>query len=732
MSFDTAIGSLISAGKVLAYHRLTDAAGAASAIEASGGTALTDAGGVGFYGTFGNAGGPISGLSTFLTTVSGPGGSLAIRRSGIVAGAGLDKLDELTYLVSCRIDLAPTTGTPEMFGRIALNMGARLLTSRVLRAGSGYSGFPSGERTQTQPYFALPLSAWMMLALTYSVKQGLFLNWVNAEIVEENQIGGARTGTTSVYGIGGNAFNASWSGLVALNFAASKQLLNDLYIESGLTTRPAPVGIALPSVNFGDASATVATEGLNGGKINTLKDGYVRDAGSTIFYRRDQFAGGGRKARTFYSVSDSARDIAVQACNISEHLALRRVMPAISSKVDYWGGDGLAGVPSLMPRQTISLAKAFATIHKFRGLGKRSYPLEWVKTLMNWQVLRQQTHTDGSARWAGWRFDSAYGGDSAGAFFAVSLWGEVLLMIRDSLDDATYQSWLDALDGQFSSVDSYASYGPSAAGSEHYYYTNGNFETSAAGALYKRWILDGGSPTSPWKSRFDRQWSILTTGIDDVTPSSVVGSPLSGAGASGFGLKFSGSSHSPSPTVSGITSATVNGVTPARADGADGVGWITEYTSHTSADGTLKTTPGLDWDYHTAVTIPELLSLHELSRDTTHLRALNVAVNSCLPRIGTGQAGVGGSTPGAWNIDCTGGARHDGVVNWNTVALEYLVYNGLEGGRVLSGYDLADHFKSVRQAALTNSNSSGNPNYWGLAEALSRYVTVDPSWEQYA
>jgi hypothetical protein len=732
MTYATAVQDLIDEEHVLAYHPMTDASGSGTAADASGlgGVGLTING----FCSLGNTGGPVSGLSTYLKTVSATGGELACFRGGITAGSGVDLLSELTYLVFCRLDSAPSSGTPEFFGRKGLNMGVRMLTTRKLQLGSGFSPIPSNERSLPQS-FAIPVGVWFMLALTYSVKSGQCLMWVNGQDVEGHAIGGNRTGTTNAYGVGGNGLSASWSGLLALNFAASRQLQTDLYEESGINTKPAVVGVQLPDPSFGDAGATLSTDGLNGGKVNPLKDGYLEEG--NFRYRWDQYGRGGRRARAFAQVGDTARDIAVQAANVAEQLAHRRLLPVLAAKQDYWSGDGINAAPAAWGRAVMALAQTFATIHKFRGLApSRSYPLEMCKMLMDWMVLRQGRYTDGTEMWVGYRADGAYGGsDAAGAFFTVSKWADVLLMVRNHIPATTYDSWLDALDGQFTSVDGTTAYGDGfRPAGEHFYYVNGNYEVAAAVGRYKRWMLDNLSPLSPHKAAFESQWGVLTEAQDPHSPSSVVGSDVGPALAAGYGLRYSGSPHgAPTYPSNGITSVAVTGIAPTRDDGADGVGWLTERQKVAQ--------PGLDWDYASQVQLPELVELHEASGDIEHLKVLNVVLNACLPRIGTGQAGVGGANANPWYIDCNGGSRHglnnDGsgvqlVQAFDVPAIEYIRYHGLEAGRDLSGYNLSDHFRQVRVGAQNNNGNVSVVTYYSLAQVVAAYARVDPSWDQYA
>ena len=731
MSYDSAVVGLISDGVVRTYWPLDDAAASTTAHDEgplAGALATPTA-----QCTLGVSGGPVAGLATFMQT-NGVGGSGGAARS-VSSGAGIDLLtDEFTYLTYARLDSLPSSGTPELIGRTGLQAGVRILTNGNLRAGATPSvAIPSGDRTQIQTQFVAPTAVWMLLGLTYSVKQGLFLLWLNGEIVDEIQVVSGRAASANAFQLGGAGFAASFSGALIANRAFGQSLQHDLMVEAGVGAQTV-TGTQPPDRDFGDAGLTVRSEAMHGGHINTAKDGYV------VLTDGRQYRGDGWRAqiaskpRAFKSGSETPREIGDQAQKVALDTAMRRLPKALAAKTDFWNGDGLSGPPSAMPRQVMNIARALAVVHARARLStRRSLPYAWVKVLMDKQVERQQSVDAGAVGvWWGFRTDSAYGSDSAGAFFAVSQWADVLLLLRNHIPSATFQAWLAALDKQLESVDSLTAYASNARGSDHFWYTNGNFELSAASGLYKRWALDGFSVASPWKRRYERQWSILTTGVDPDSATPIACPIGANAQSLGYGFKSAGSPHgAPTWATNGITSATVTGVAPTKPDGSDGVGWLTEQS---------KSTPGLDWNY-SMVQMAEIIGLHHVSRDIEHLKVLHCILGACLPRIGTGQAGVGGAGVGTWNIDCNGGSRQ-GLNNngsgtqrtqpWTPPATSYLTWTGLQGDRDLSALDDREHFRQVRINADANSQNVSNPNYWGLAGTMADFALIDTSWDPYA
>lgn len=725
MSASSALTAALGAGDIDCLWGMQESSG--TTIDDAGGNSLDlTIGGTGSYGTLGGTSSALegSGYTKYLTTTTS-GGTYSASRS-VSAASTLDPVDAFTIGVFAKITSFPTSGTPEFFGRSSLVMGARLIgnassgSRRIRAALTPSDGFPTGESTILQPYWEPP-QGWALWAITFSRYTGEMRLLYNGDsAAPELPCAVARATSTNSFGVGGQGYTANFCGL----FFASRELgpawAKDLAVEAGLTL--ATDGV--PDPDGDDADRTTPTGALEGGHVSSAEGNVTYTDGRV--YRLDQHAAGAIwRPQTFKDSGDTPAAIADQAVKLGWSMTLRRMKRTTSAKLDYVDGSGVFQPSGTVNgRYSNSMLVNTAVAATYAGIPRATsnYALDVYRFLVEDVLVPQMTfYDDGSA--------ISFGGKDDRSFFPANDLAFSLLLVRNHLTAAELSSYKDTLEALLNCVDSLTTFGDGIYTSEHYWYTNGNYEVHAAVALLCMAVLTG---LSSWWSRFDRQWGILTTGADPDS-ATIVGSDLGDAATAGYGLKFIGS-----PYTQVAPSIDVTGVSPSADDYSDAVGCLTEHGS---------STPGLDWDYAASVQCGGLHRamwiIHQLQdagytpptgtladRELNVRRCANTVINGCIPRIGTGQAGAGGSNPGAWHIDATNGARHSLVTGWPSAILEYMHYRG---DRDLSEYefDFPGHWQDLRTSWRTNINTVSNANYWRIGD-VADFALNNTAWRPLA
>jgi hypothetical protein len=231
-------------------------------------------------------------------------------------------------------------------------------------------------------------------------------------------------------------------------------------------------------------------------------------------------------------------------------------------------------------------------------------------------------------------------------FFA-RMFGDTYLLVQSTLTTTQRQAWVAALTRAADYL---------ITNKDVTFYANGNVNLGYAQTLYLAWRASG---ATRFANAYDAEWSFLLNPDQARWP--------------GFGLHLTR--------------------TPARADRADGAGYL--------AEKGLAPDPGFDAEY-TMVSLSEASDLYVVSRDPRALRLANLLMNVLRPRLSS-----------TMQLDTSGGTRHAELSRSVAFTSSAPAILSWLGGRDDLAAMVPDYVSAVTSSFMASLSWASNPVYYG-------------------